>query len=428
MKPKLILCLALVLSGCSIGYSINVVEPPQQHNPWKPPATDLPTNLISSAKFLFDLGLADPRGCQYREFETVIGYDIPSVKAHGWILPAKSGQTRQFAVGWNGLVYPAISVGAKTDLKQDVETLLPEKEIWSKAASTNWFAAQGPWGYWVSPESNSISETNLTAVKVMLLLRLGEVKLAQEYWDAGYVTNAATNAAFKSKEDTKDPFRQLAYGWAWSLLDRAVSAHIRGDDALALADCQQLNHAWPELENEASRRGFTRSRYSFYSQDFKEEENVPYFDFLNPLPALLADQERRAKEPPHQTVLQIGQDKFPDGSKRIAALIADLDEVAARQWMYPGGVPLNLDPTVEALVAEGDDAVEALLDCMENDPRLTRSRISLSGRPDFHRDLIPVREAARIALSEILKVNFKTVAEYRDYWQKYEQNKKVRGK
>jgi hypothetical protein len=254
----------------------------------------------------------------------------------------------------------------------------------------------------------------------MLLLRLGEGKLSQKYWDAGYVTNTAG----MTKEDARDPFRELAHGWAWSLLDRAVCAHIRGDDALALADCQQLNHAWPELESEATRRGFTRSKFSFDSQDFKEEENVPYFDFLNPLPKLLADEERRVKEPPRQTVLQTGLDKFPDKSKRIAALISDLDEVAARQMMNPGGVPVNLDPTVEALVAEGEGAVEPLLDCMENDQRLTRSPIGLSGGLDTHRDLFPVREAARIALSEILKVDFKTAAEYRNYWQKYEQDKK----
>jgi hypothetical protein len=65
---------------------------------------------------------------------------------HGWILPAKSGQTRQFAVGWNGLVYPVISVGAKADLKKDVEALLREQEIWRKEAATNELVAFFPHG------------------------------------------------------------------------------------------------------------------------------------------------------------------------------------------------------------------------------------------------------------------------------------------
>ena len=48
-------------------------EPPRQHRPWKPPVADL--NLVSSLKVLFDLGLADPRGCEYRTFTTMLGSD-----------------------------------------------------------------------------------------------------------------------------------------------------------------------------------------------------------------------------------------------------------------------------------------------------------------------------------------------------------------
>lgn len=396
----------------------NLPEPPQQHRPWKPPATDLPTNLISATKILFNLGLADPRGGDYREFEMVTGDvwgETKESKVHGWVLPTRAGQQQRFAVSWNGMVYPAISVGAKADLKQDVEVLLQAQETWRLEALTNRFAELiGPWEYELSPEYFSVSQTNLTAVKIMLLLRLGEGRLARDYWNR----QQAIQPLNERKEDARDPFRQLANGWAWSLFDRAVCAHMRGDDALSLADCRQLAQAWPELEREVERRGFSHRLSLDVNQKHAGAPTMSYFDFLKPLPELLADEERRAKEPPRETVLQLGLAKFPDKSKRIAALILDLEDVAERQWGQPGGVSFNVNPTVEALIAEGDDAVDPLLNCMENDHRLTRS---VSFWRDFktERNLLSVQEAAQAALSAILMVDFKTAAEYRAYWQKY---------
>ena len=63
------------------------------------------------------------------------------------------------------------------------------------------------------------------------------------------------------------------------------------------------------------------------------------------------------------------------------------------------------DPVVAALISEGEPAVEPLIDCMENDKRLTRS-------VHFGRDfsgyclIIGVREAAYVAISAILQKSF----------------------
>ncbi len=59
------------------------------------------------------------------------------------------------------------------------------------------------------------------------------------------------------------------------------------------------------------------------------------------MPELLADEERRALEPPQLSVLPIGLDKFPGQSSRIAALISNLDQVNERQFMFPGSVWLS---------------------------------------------------------------------------------------
>ena len=94
-----------------------------------------------------------------------------------------------------------------------------------------------------------------------------------------------------------------------------------------------------------------------------------------------------------------------DQKARITALIADLDQVAARQFGQPGGVSLGESPVVKALVEVGDDAVGPLLEDLEHDVRLTRS-------VHFHRDFFRSRtimgahEAAYTALSGILKTPF----------------------
>jgi len=100
-------------------------------------------------------------------------------------------------------------------------------------------------------------------------------------------------------------------------------------------------------------------------------------------------------------------------------LIDDLNLVSARQWGQPGGVDLPQDPIVAALIQEGDPAVEPLLTCLENDKRLTRS-VGF-GRDFFRgRTVIPVHDAAKVALLSILRAGFKDDApEIRVYWNKY---------
>src|SRR5215510_2360880 len=79
--------------------------PPQQNAPW-PHGDDA---LLNAAAMLFEQGLADPRGLEYREIEIAVGNPFDGggypLKTHGWVLPNK-GKAGQFAVAWSGLSGP----------------------------------------------------------------------------------------------------------------------------------------------------------------------------------------------------------------------------------------------------------------------------------------------------------------------------------
>ena len=73
--------------------------------------------VVSAIKELFHDGLADPRGCEYREIEIGESGNWLTAQTHGWVLPG-NGSPR-FAVGLDGIVYPLRSVGIPVDLETD---------------------------------------------------------------------------------------------------------------------------------------------------------------------------------------------------------------------------------------------------------------------------------------------------------------------
>ena len=97
-----------------------IPEPPSQGQPWTAPATMLPKFLVTATEVLFEQGVADPRGCEYRQVE--IG-DWQIRKAHGFVLPERADIPGRFVVCWDGLVYPALTVGGPADLDRDTNDL-----------------------------------------------------------------------------------------------------------------------------------------------------------------------------------------------------------------------------------------------------------------------------------------------------------------
>ncbi len=405
MKAALILLVTgLALADGAQG-ELRLPNPPRQSDVWQPPA-DVPTNLLSAAATLFEQGFPDPRGCEYSEIEVVVSGiwggekrgGKPTVKTFGWVLPSRARDTNRFAICWNGLIYPA-TVLAPADFC---------RSLTKSSGVTRYFLRQDYGG----SESQTVTFSGALSTRTPLLLRCGETGLAMTNWLAG----PQEMRSGRGSNESNDPYLQMAGDWAWALFDRTISAHTRGDDALALATAQTLAAVQPKIEAEAARRGSKRLQYYDSVRQGKEQ---PHLNFLEQLPVLLADLERRAKEGPRVSALERGLTNFAEPSQRIAALIRDLDLVEARQWGQPGGVNTGDDPIVAALIAEGDDAVEPLLDCLEKDKRLTRS-VSF-GRNFFRgRNVLPVSGAAQTALQAILHAQFRGGApEIRGHWKKF---------
>lgn len=387
-----------------------IPTPPQQSLAWETPATTLPEKLVTATAKLFGQGLADPRGCEYREVEIMVGSvwgGVGRLKTHAWVLPSSSSPSPYdpgYAVGWNGLVYPILSSGERANLRQDVLALVEADEKMRAKWATE--SPNVPFYRFrhASAESYSLSHQSMLSLKVPLLLRLGEGELARKVWDAwtaGMSAEVDDNAFH-----LKDPYLMFATEWVWALFDRTLTEHMRGDDRLALLHVGSLGRIRYLVEREAAARKVVPPEYVQAAPG--ERPQPQYLPFLEPLSALSYDQQVRQLERGELggviSPLEKRSRHTVGASTSVGDLIRDLGEVSARQWGQPGGVSLSDDKVVQALIAKGDAAIEPLLWVIEKDTRLTRS---VSFGRDFHygRHLIGVHEAAYAALLGILKIS-----------------------
>lgn len=357
--------------------------PPAQKTPWRGAGHEAPLG-IATAK-LFEQGMADPRTLPYREIELSLG-DVWSgggdaVKTHGWVLPGD-----QYAVAWNGLVYRVRSTGAAADVRADMKELFAADDAAirkEREENPGWTPHRFP----ATSEAFFTSIASVTPAKVALLLRLGEDALAQKMWSAlGDSTHG-------------DPYHLLVQDWLWSQYDRGVTAYMRGDDDLAIESLRTLPALSAQVDAECDARHVQREQRN-------DKKPVPCASFLSNVSDLLSEVERRAASPaPRLTRESLAAMSSLPAPQRIQKLIGALDQVSARQWGQPGGVSLGQDPIVEALIKEGEPAVEPLIAVFEEDTRLTRS---VQFWRDFarYRSVLAVYEAAYVALSGILDASF----------------------
>ena len=412
MRPiKRLIALAIVgLSAAAVARAEDpaLPTPPQQNEPWTPPETRLPRFLVTAAQTLFEQGLADPRGCEYRSIRIQLG-DAQGgrmdVSTTGWALPAPDGGKPRFAITWSGLVHPLLEVGEPADLDLDVDN--PQRAERRRVAPGRMPMPafnRGRGGDGKVYESAAISLELFHPIQVCLLLRLGRADLAETLWTrngralAPKSTGAGPNLDLRSYGVS---YLSLATDFAWFRYSRAIREHLSGEDALALADARALDAFRRAADAKAAEMGFAPQGRGVAFPELRSEPVSRYINFLDQAPALLADQERRAREranplPPP-----------PEGDK-VAPLIRALDQVTTTpQAIFMNGNfagPFGDSPTIKALIDLGDEAVEPLIQALRTDDRLTRS-LDLGGGPFRDQTIMRADRAAYLTLTKILKVS-----------------------
>ena len=146
-------------------------SPPKQKESWDSNVIGISSNWISATKTLFELGLADPRGLDYREVDIVagaVGSQCEVVHVHAWIIPSTTTNPPRYAVTWSGSVYPIVRGGPAANLATDIQALRNQKEVPSLRTFERQF----------------VSEASFFPIKACLLLRLGEIEAARTLCEA----------------------------------------------------------------------------------------------------------------------------------------------------------------------------------------------------------------------------------------------------
>lgn len=337
-------------------------EPPNQHMPWTPPeSSQIPEYMPAAVAALFEAGLADPRGGVYREIEVHSGdWRNRRVKTRGWVFP------EGFAVSWNGLVYRTLSVGEPGDLDEDVKKIIasdPRKNgDFMKDATTT----PPEVSFWFGLELRG----SMVPASTALLLRLDRPDLAGALWRA-YQVPHADYGVFGSARNADQWFRNASTQWLITAFHRLVGHFFNADDRDAV-DVGESLVAWGD-----------RLRASIRKDNLEGLAHLSSFDFLNPVPKFLSDARRRLGVPARSTWpssiaieahgAQIHYPSpHPPPRVAIAELIDRLEDMAIRKDNLPGSADCSLQPVAVELLKRGEEAVEPLLDALQNDRRLTR--------------------------------------------------------
>ena len=403
--------------------------PPQQSALWTPPPTKLPKTVVAAAEQLFQLGLSDPRGCEYREIEvdlrspgltrTQWAERVNSTKCHGWVLPAAAGATR-YAVCWNGCVWPLLKVGKPIDLPRDIRGRIESDEknlaAWARQnqkKESDYFSARDKF---VRPvlhsNANWVFQYPISAIDVALLLRLGHGELAEKVW-AQWLRGVAKNP----NDPAIDPLLAFADDWTWTLYDQAWDAHQSAYDARSLVLIRRVVKAWETIEAEEDKLHPKPKKTGLSENASQAWENFHQgllYSHLEPAKLLLADQERRARDrkagtSPAATIAICGDafrlwetlrgrlDRCPDKAARVALLIQHLEEACDPLQENDGNLLAKM------LVEEGDAAVEPILKCLESDTRLTRLEPFNIHQQVQHVEIVSVTNLAFNAVEDILQ-------------------------
>jgi len=337
LSPSWFACLELILA-LTPSANAALPVPPRQHAAWQTvKVAGVPDYVSDLVAMLFDAGLADPRGGEYREIELHLTWgQSDHLTTHGWYFP------EGFAVCWDGLAHRVEHVGGPADLRADV----------ASAQGNSWHG------------SRISAPPDAELVGAALLLRLDELDLAGQMLQNVRALPVARTGVTAPEAEHLDKLQWLEIAgtsWLSAGFTEALIAHGAGDDQLTVDISESLLLARPDYESAYRNLGPVRL----------PRDGSPV-SFLDPVARLLADARRRLREtprPPFDPTALVGMAQ----PARISVLIDRLEDFDERQVGAPGGIWYDRSPIYKILAQEGVQAIDPLLDALDHDQRLTRA-------------------------------------------------------
>lgn len=275
-------------------------------------------------------------------------------------------------LAWDGLYYRPIKAGGRVSLDKDI--------------AQGFFPGDRDYSFVVDPnrEKRLLYAEPTT---VALLLLAGKTKAAEEV-TREMVANDINHIA------DRDMAIHLITSYVWYRFDRLVKAHVQGDDTLVLQDAEYLQAHRDRLQGELRARVLEEGPIH-YPVAYADQA----FDYLDSLNILQKDARERLKRT--KTPFDLKEILKQPNPQRIQKLVEGLNEIRAQMVIIPGGPIIESDTIARALVAEGEPAVDALIQAYDKDERLTRT-VSYGGQFQALPHLLTVREAAFAILTKIL--------------------------
>ncbi|MGC1276103.1 MAG: hypothetical protein WBC44_20560, partial [Planctomycetaceae bacterium] len=149
-------------------------EPPRRWDSWQAPETALPAEAVAAVAKLFEIGLPDPRDCEYRSVTvTTRPHGRKPIETRAWVIPSRDRDAAgrpipRYGICWNGQIHPAVEIGEPANLEAD-----------AKAALAILQGAEAP-----RPSFGSVRVDAPHPVRIALLLRIGETELAEDLYTA----------------------------------------------------------------------------------------------------------------------------------------------------------------------------------------------------------------------------------------------------
>lgn len=332
LKSVFLLFVCLTAVGCiavSAPHSVRLarrdsaVVPQVIHVDWSPPKTDIDPEYVSAAQILLGNGLGDPRGGRFARVDMPGdpgSFPALTTGSYGWI----SSDGRRLTcldgidVVMRGHSYPA-------DLDRTISLLM------APTSKRSWF---GP-GSQIGPATPGV------------LLVLGRADLAGRVYKR-MTQERSGQLTFEQLRDT------ITQGCELVAVDALANRRDEEGEGASAALVRSLSVQQKQPQK--------TQRFIVDSRDVHIKRAI----------ALHSDLLRRVERPKREPVDLAAIHRL-DKPARIAALIDALDTVDARQVMVPGGPEFGQDPICLALIAEGGDAVPAIMDVLENDERYCRS-------------------------------------------------------